>query len=160
MMQHRCMKCPLHRRHHERYGGSLAVIIGSFEQSCAELSKLLKSTLSVGACGILLKGPKINQPSMRPANKFISSSYCSIRLCATPPPSDSPCFVWRGRVLVVTITATTRRRSNNPIVLLAAVLTMVGWWWLCRFYNASFGAIFFSLAAASPRVPAQLLPLL
>ena len=44
------MGCPLPRRQHERY--NLAVKISTFERSCPELSKVLKSTQCVGACGI------------------------------------------------------------------------------------------------------------
>ena len=55
------MKCPLQRRHHERYSESLAVKIVSFEQTCPEVSKEVKSTRSYGACGILLD-PNISHP--------------------------------------------------------------------------------------------------
>ena len=46
----RPVKCPLQRRHHERYTESLAVKTGWFEQSCPELSKMLKSTPFDGTC--------------------------------------------------------------------------------------------------------------
>lgn len=45
-----------------RYSERLAVKRGPFEQSCRELSKVLRSTPFVRVCGIVLIGPKISYP--------------------------------------------------------------------------------------------------
>ena len=53
-LSHACMKCPVRRRHHERYSESLAVKIGWLEQLCPLLSK---STRFVGTRGIFTHRP-------------------------------------------------------------------------------------------------------
>ena len=60
---------------------------------------------------LLIKG----SPSTPPKNTCIyHHPACQLGgNCATPLPSDSPCLVWRGRVLFVTIRATRCGSSNN-----------------------------------------------
>ena len=80
--------------------------------------------------------------------------------CTTPLPSDSPCLVWRGRVLSCHDKSNTLRQQQQQ---LADILVQVppnndvpccrvggsrgdgGWWWLCRCCCACcirFGALF------------------
>ena len=126
------MNHPLQRRQHERYSDSLGVKIVGLEQSCPELSKVFNSTRFVRTCGIFTQ-----KGSTYAAKRYIHVTPClrAGRNCPTPLPSYSPCLVWWGRVLVVTIRATRCGSSNNswptysckfhPIIMFLPVVWVV-----------------------------------
>ena len=97
---------------------------------------MLKSTPFVGTSGIFTHR---KAPPTRPKDTRLTCTYhpaCQLGgNCATPLPSDSPCLVWRERVLFVTKRATRCGSSNNkkptysykfhPIIVLLAVVRRV-----------------------------------
>ena len=112
---------------------------------------MLKSTRLVGACG---KFTHRKVPSTRLKYTCTSTYHPACQLggnFATPLPSDSPCLVWQGRVLVFTMRATRCGSSKNsePTYSFVQVLANTyvpccrvggsrgggGWWWLCRLYT-------------------------